>query len=244
MKSSYIETNSLDISQKIKIGIIDHQTLFRKGLTEMLNTQGNYEVLFETENGEKALAMLKEQVPEIIIIDLKITPKNGVHLTEIIRKKYPTIKIIVLTAYYNVSFINLMTRVGINAFLSKQIGHKELFHAINTVYLERVYLTEAYKDIMLYSSGVDSKELHSRFFIKEKLSKRELEVLKLICHEHTNLEISKKLFLSIRTVEGHRNNLLSKTGAKNTVGLVLYALIYKLVVIDYKLLQVAMQTSF
>ncbi|GAA3625681.1 response regulator transcription factor [Flavivirga jejuensis] len=230
--------------KKIEIGVIDNQTLFRTGLVEILNNHANFKVLFEVENGITILNILEIQVPEIIIIDLKIEPENGIHLVELIRKKHPDIKIIVLTTFYNTSFINLMTRVGINAFLSKQISHNELCHAINTVYRERIYQTEAYKDILLYSEGADIKALHSRFLVREKLSKRELEILNLICHEYTNHEISKKLFLSIRTVEGHRNNLLSKTGSKNTVGLVLYAIIYKLVEIDYKLLQISMQSPF
>lgn len=230
--------------KKIGIGIIDNQTLFRKGLVEILSNNDNYKVLFEEENGNVALETLKVQLPEIIIIDLKVVPENGVHLAEMIRKKYPKVKIIILTAFYNPSFINLMSRIGINAFLSKQIDNDELYNAIDKVYKERIYLTEAYKDIVLYSEGTDIESLHSKFLVREKLSKRELEVLRLICHECTNLEISKKMFLSIRTVEGHRNSLLSKTGSKNTVGLVLYAMIYKLVTIDYKLLQVSMQTPF
>ncbi len=230
--------------KKIEIGVIDDQTLFRKGLVQILDNNENYEVIFEAENKITTLKILETQLPEIIIIDLKIAPEKETLLIEIIRKKYPNIKIIVLTTFYNTSFINLMTRIGINAFLSKQINNDELYHAINTVHEKRIYPTEPYKDIILYSEGADVKALHSKFLVREKLSKRELEILNLICHEYTNHEISKKLFLSIRTVEGHRNNLLSKTGSKNTVGLVLYALIYKLVVIDYKLLQISMQTPF
>ncbi len=228
----------------ITIGVVDSQTLFRRGLVEILQKEENYNVLFEVENGRKALDKLKNNLPEVLIIDLKVSPNNGVQLTEIIKKKYPEIKIIILTAFYNSTFINLMGRIGISAFLSKQISHKELCKAIDTVHQERVYMTESYKDIILYAEGSETKALHSQFLVKEKLSNRELEVLRLICHEHTNLEISKKLFLSIRTVEGHRKSLLSKTGSKNTVGLVLYALIYKLVTIDYKLLEVSMQTPF
>lgn len=229
---------------KIDIGIIDSQTLFRKGLVELLQSNDNFNIVFEIENGASILEVLETQVPEIIIIDLKIKPKNGIYIAEAIKKKYPNIKIIVLTAFYNPIFINLMSRIGINAFLSKQVDSEELYNAIYSVSKNRVYITEPYKDIILYSEGSDISSLHSKFSVIEKLSERELEILTLICHEFTNLEISKKLFLSIRTIEGHRNNLLSKTGAKNTVGLVLYALIYKLVEIDYKLLQISMNTPF
>ncbi|MEM6684459.1 MAG: response regulator transcription factor [Bacteroidota bacterium] len=230
--------------KQIFIGIIDPQTLFRKGLRELLEKKSNYTVLFDVENGDTVFDMLQRQLPEIIIIDLKIQPVSGVHIAEKIRKKYPKIKIIMLTACYHPPLINLMNRIGINAFISKQINRQELFNAINQVEKDRMYLTEPYKDIMLYSEGSDISSLHSRFCVIEKLSERELEILTLICHEYTNVEISKKLFLSVRTIEGHRNNLLSKTGAKNTVGLVLFALIYKLVQIDYKLLQISMNTPF
>lgn len=229
---------------KIDIGIIDSQTLFRKGLVQLLNRNTNFRVVFEIEDGVGILEKLEVQLPEIIIIDLKIKPKNGIYIAEMTKKKYPSIKIVVLTAFYNPIFINLMSRIGINAFLSKQVDSEELYKAIDSVSKNRIYVTESYKDIILYSEGSDISSLHSKFVVIEKLSVRELEVLTLICHEFTNLEISKKLFLSIRTIEGHRNNLLSKTGAKNTVGLVLYALIYKLVEIDYKLLQISMNTPF
>lgn len=226
------------------IGIIEPQTLFRKGLKEILENHENYSVIFDIENGKNALDVLKHSLPEIIIIDLKVQPKSGVHLAEIIRRDHPDIKIIVLTAFYHPPLISLMTRIGINAFISKKISDLELYDAIRQVTEDRVYLTEPYKDIMLYAEGSDISSLHSQFSVIEKLSERELEILTLICHEYTNIEISKKLFLSVRTIEGHRNNLLSKTGAKNTVGLVLYALIYKLVQIDYKLLQISMNTPF
>lgn len=230
--------------KNISIGIIDSQTLFRKGLKELLEKNENYSVVFEIEKGNRILKILESELPEAIIIDLKVAPKSGAHIAEIIRKKHPNIKIIVLTEFYHPPLINLMSRIGVNAFISKQINPQELYNAIDQVAKDRIYFTEPYKDIMLYAEGSNISSLHSNFILIEKLSNRELEILTLICHECTNVEISKKLFISVRTVEGHRNNLLSKTGAKNTVGLVLYALIYKLVQIDYKLLQISMNTSF
>ena len=184
----------------IDIGIIDPQTLFRKGMVEILHRKDNYNVVFDVEDGNSILQMIERKLPEIVMIDLKVEPKSGIHIAEDIRKAFPGIKIMVVTAHYNPIFINLMSRIGINAFVSKQISHFELYEAVDEVAHNRMYLTEAYKDIVLYSEGSDISSLHSQFSVIEKLSERELEILTLICHEYTNVEISKKLFLSVRTI--------------------------------------------
>jgi DNA-binding NarL/FixJ family response regulator len=230
--------------KRTSIGIIEPETLFRKGLVEMIKPRQNYQVICDIAHGNEILDRFEGQLPDILIIGLKAQPISGVHVAETIRKKFPDTKIIILSSYYLPPLISLISRIGIHGYISTKIDQSELYNAIEDVKKNRVYLTEPYKDIMLYAEGSDISSLHSQFSVIEKISDRELEILTLICHEYTNVEIAKKLFLSVRTIEGHRNSLLSKTGAKNTVGLVLYALIYKLVNIDYKLLQFSSSTPF
>jgi DNA-binding NarL/FixJ family response regulator len=208
----------------IKIALVDDEVLFRKGISFLLQREKNIEVFFEASNGEELILNLNnnEEKPDIIIMDLKMPVLNGVEATKVIRKFFPEIKIIALTSYDTKSFITNMIQVGAVAYLVKNTTPKDLINTINEVAKRGFFYNEiilkTIQDTILPSKN-SRINLDSGF-----LSPREIEILQLICNQKTTAEIAEELFLSPRTVEGHRNNLLLKTESRNIAGLVVYAI--------------------
>ncbi|WP_281232169.1 response regulator transcription factor [Flavobacterium gelatinilyticum] len=208
----------------IKIALVDDEVLFRKGIAFLLQREDNIDVIFEASNGEELISKLhnNEEKPDIIIMDLKMPVLNGVEATKIIRKSFPDIKIIALTSYDSKSFIANMIQVGAVAYLIKNTTPKDLITTINEVNKKGFYYNEnVLKTIQetIVSSKNSKGNLETSF-----LSPREVEILQLICQQKTTSEIAEHLFLSPRTIEGHRNNLLLKTESRNIAGLVVYAI--------------------
>lgn len=212
------------MSGAIKIALVDDEILFRKGISFLLQREDNIEIIFEASNGEELISRLEDSEirPDIIIMDLKMPVLNGVEATKIIRKIYPDIKIIALTSYDTKSFVANMIQVGAVAYLIKNTTPKDLIHTINEVSRKGFYYSQTVlKTIQdtIISSKNNKCNLETGF-----LSPREIEILQLICQQKTTSEIADQLFLSPRTVEGHRNNLLLKTESRNIAGLVVYAI--------------------
>ena len=151
---------------------------------------------------------------------------NGIKATKIILDKKPDIKIIALTMHDDTNYISEMVKAGAKGYLLKNTEFDELIFAIKKVYAGEMFFSMQVTSIMT-SSVTDKKE--DSLIALNQLTKRERQILKLIAEEYTNKEIAEKLFLSSRTVDTHRRNLLIKVGAKNTAGLVKFALKYNLI---------------
>ncbi|WP_299254136.1 response regulator transcription factor [uncultured Aquimarina sp.] len=206
----------------IKLAIADDETLFRQGITFILNKESNIEICIQAENGNDLIKQLNlsRDLPEVILMDLKMPDLNGVETTKIVKKKFPEIKIIALTSYYSKPFITNMMQQGAVAYLAKNATPTEVVNTINQVAVKGFYYDENVMSILEEASLKMNKQSRD----DEYLTKREREVLKLICEQKTTIEIGEQLFISPRTVEGHRNNLLVKTGSKNIAGLVIHAI--------------------
>lgn len=224
------------MKQKIKIILADDEQLFRKGILFLLEREEEFQILFEAENGQELIDNIDpKNLPDVILMDLKMPKLNGVETTKIVHKKYPSIKIIALTSYDGKSFITNMIDVGASSYLLKNTSPKIVIHTIKEVFDKGFYYDEkvmkTIHENLLSSSG---KKIKSDLD-KKLLSKREREVLELICAQLTTSEIAEKLFISPRTVDGHRNNLLLKTGSKNVAGLVIYGIQKKLIELSVEL---------
>ena len=219
------------MKNKIQIVIADDEQLFRKGMRFLLERDEAFEILFEAGDGQELVDRLKisEEKPDIILMDLKMPNLNGVEATKVVHKDYPDVKIIALTSYGGKTFIINMIDVGASSYLLKNTSPKDVIFTIKEVYEKGFYYDETVMKMihenLLSSSG---KKIRSDLD-KKLLSKREIEVLELICGEYTTNEIAEKLFISPRTVDGYRNNLLLKTGSKNVAGLVIYGIQKKLI---------------
>jgi DNA-binding NarL/FixJ family response regulator len=211
------------MESKIKIILVDDEILFRKGISFLLEREKNLEIIFEASNGDELISYLQSNKnhPDIIMMDLKMPLINGIEATKIIRKDFPEIKIIALTSYDSKSFVANMIDVGAVSYLIKNATPQDLLTTINEVALKGFYYTNYILEI-IKEDVLTTKKVKSNFD-SNFLTKREIEVLKLICFQKSTVEIAEQLFISPRTVEGHRNNLLLKTESKNIAGLVVYA---------------------
>ena len=203
---------------------MDDEILFRKGISFLLGREPNIDIIFEASNGDELISFLqnnKNNHPDIIIMDLKMPGINGVEATKIIHVEFPKLKIIALTSYDSKSFVANMIDVGAVSYLIKNATPQELIITINEVAEKGFYYTD-YVMKIIQDDVLNAKKTKSALD-NNFLTAREFEVLKLICSQKSTAEIAEKLFISPRTVEGHRNNLLLKTESRNIAGLVVYA---------------------
>ena len=217
----------------IKIIIVDDEILFRKGISFLLGREANIEIIFEAANGDELISFLrnnKSNHPDIIIMDLKMPIINGVEATKIIHAEFPELKIIALTSYNSKSFVANMIDVGAVSYLIKNATPQELMKTINEVSKKGFYYTD-YVMKIIQADLLTNKKTKSNFD-SNFLSPREIEVLKLICTQKSTVEIAEQLFISPRTVEGHRNNLLLKTDSRNIAGLVVYAVQNQFIILN------------
>ena len=217
--------------KNINIAIADDEQLFRSGIRFLLERESNFNVVFEAENGQQLIDFVSttEVFPDIILMDLKMPEVNGIEATKTIHKAHPDIKIIALTSYDGKSFITNMIDVGASSYLLKNTSPKMVIHTVNEVFEKGFYYDEKVLKIIHENIISSSGKRIKSDLDKNLLSKREIDVLELICDQKTTTEIAEKLFISPRTVEGHRNNLLLKTQSKNVAGLVIYGIQKKLI---------------
>ena len=207
----------------IKIGIADDEALFRKGMIHILSDYEDLEVIVEAENGNDLLAKLDagDNHPEILLLDLKMPGMNGIEVTKILRERFPDIKVIVISTHFSKAFIINMIEIGASSYLPKNSHPEEVVDTIKAVYANGFHYNSK---VMAYihENMVAKNKVKSNFPFE--LTPREKEILQLICEQYTTPEIGAKLFISPRTVDGHRNNLLSKLDCKNIAGLVVFAI--------------------
>ncbi len=208
----------------INIAIAEDQVLFRKGIIALLNSFDNIQVVIDAENGADLLQKLEASTEtiQVIFLDINMPILNGIETMKVVRTKYPHIKNIILTVHEEDKFINKLIEEGANAYLAKNSQPDEVEKAINTVVTHDYYFNE--KTIRAMHSHVQTRQKKFSLLPIDSITAREKEIIQLICKEFTTSEIAEKLFISERTVDGHRNNLLVKTGCRNTAGLVLYAI--------------------
>jgi len=210
---------------KIKLVIADDQILFLKGLKLLISTFDTIDLVAETQNGQELLEAIDLHSPDVVLIDLKMPVMDGIEATKRIRNSNSNVKIILLSMYNDESIINLVMSLGANGYLLKNEEPHILKKAIETVYQKDFYFNEYTSKALLQGAKDHSTRKRSSGLLHQfQLTPREQEILKLICQEYTSSEIASKLFISIRTVEGHRKNLLEKADVRNVAGLVLYAM--------------------
>lgn len=211
--------------EKISLGIAEDEHMVRKGFEAILSEVPHFEVVLSAANGSDLLNTLEklDELPSIVLLDLNMPETNGVDVMKTLPKKYPDIKVIALTSYDSSSFILSMIKLGAAAYVLKNEDPDSLISAIEAV-AEKGFFYDRKVLEVLRENAIHPSRSRDIYFENIHFSERELEVLKLICEQYTTAEIGDKLFISPRTVEGHRNNLLQKAGVKNVVGLVIYAI--------------------
>jgi DNA-binding NarL/FixJ family response regulator len=208
----------------------DHQVV-RNGIKSLLGKEEGLEVVADVANGKQALELLESGIEtDVILTDINMPGMSGIELAALVKSKFPDVKIIVLSMLDNEKYIVEAFKAGACGYILKNVTSDELVFSIKYVcqnnerYICRE-LSLRLLDKLIYKPNVVVSEE-----IKDiDLSKREVEVLTLIAEGYTNLEIADKLFTSKRTVEGHRQNLIDKTGSRNTAALIRYAILSGLI---------------
>ncbi len=214
----------------IRLALADDQLLFRQGIAALISREAGVELVMEADSGQDFLAGLKnmELLPDIVLMDMEMPGMDGMQLNEELHKRYPSIKVIVLSVHNSERLMARMIQAGACGYLFKNCNIEELINAIRNVFNNGFYITPVVLKAIQSPAANSRGNMTNVQSIAIELSQRETEVLRLICEEYNNTEIAEKLVISVRTVDGHRNNLLAKTGCHNTAGLVLFAVKHRI----------------
>jgi DNA-binding NarL/FixJ family response regulator len=202
----------------IRIAIVDDHQLFNEGLKTLLETFSEYAVCGQFNDGPAFLEKLADLKPDVVLMDIDMPGMNGFQTAQKARLLHPEIKVIMLSMHNDYASIDEGLKIGINGYLPKNVDKQELNTAIETVVSGKDFFTDAIKNTII--SGHRSPHTQQQVV----LTPREKDILCLISEELSSQEISERLFISVNTVETHRKNLLVKTGCKNSVGLVKFAI--------------------
>ncbi len=216
--------------KNIKLMIADDHQIVIDGIKAMMKLEQDIEVIGEALNGKELILKLENHLPDIILIDINMPLMDGVETTKRISGHFKEVKILILSTYDDIRLVKEILKLGAKGYVLKTVTQSELINAIRTLSQGGTYFSREISDKILRSMMLDETINDSSSALPPVgLTKRELEILKLIAMEYSGPEIAEQLFISINTVETHRKNLIRKTKSKNTVGLVKYALKHDIV---------------
>ncbi len=217
--------------KKIKIAVVDDHNLFRLGLISILNQVENFEVVLEATNGKEFLEKWPKQAVDVVLLDIQMPLMTGIELTEFIKKKDTDLKILILSMHDEDQYILHLMEIGANGYLLKDTDPEDVELAINKVYESGIYFSDFVGRVMLKRATLRQQKSGKIFNNKTDLSDREMEVIRHLCEGLTTAEIGEKMYISPRTVEGHKNRIMEKVGVNNTAKLVAYAIKNDLILI-------------
>jgi DNA-binding NarL/FixJ family response regulator len=203
------------LKSKITIALIDDHDLFREGMRLVLNQIDDFEVIYDTSDGNQFIEFLKSTIPDITLMDISMPIIDGVETTKKSLEIHSGLKIIALTMFSDTVHYTMMINVGVKGFIQKKATKYELQQAITEVFKGGNYFSQEILQQLAFKS-INPKS-------SEELTNRENDVLDLICKGHTSHEISEKLFISIKTVEVHRTNIFRKANTRNLAELIIWA---------------------
>lgn len=215
----------------IKIAILDDEHLIVEALSNLISQNEDFEIIGKYTSGVDFLNKIDEieNRPDILLLDLNMSPINGIEVLEELNKRQIELRILVLSSLYNSTMYGYMIKYGISAFLPKYTEKDELFLAINQIFQHKFYTNNENQELISQYLSTKNKKVNPWSMIA--LTEREIDVLVLICQEYSTKDIADTLFISNKTVESHRAKLMEKIGCKNVVGMVTYAILNGLYVI-------------
>ncbi len=212
-----------------KILIADDHAMFADGISSILNSEENIDVVGQCLDGPSVIEYLEKHPVDILLLDVNLPGMSGIDVCKKVTAAFPATKVIAISMFNEESFVTEILNNGAKGYVLKNTGRVELLKAINIVLSGKSYFSDDVTQTIM--KGLMNQRKGTSVAKKEipKISKREKEVLELIVKEHTTQEIANKLFISLKTVESHRSNLLAKMNARNTAGLVRIAMEHNLV---------------
>lgn len=216
------------MKKKITIGVAEDQKIYRDGLVSMLNDTDICKVTIEAESGVELLLKMKGNVPDVVLLDYRMPELNGIEVAKKIREKYDNVKILLLSYFDNQEFVVRAVECGANGYLSKDDEPEEILQAIESAVETGYYMNDRTSKCLIGELVRQGKVVPS-FDGAVEFSRVELQIIKYICQEKSASEIGLLLYRSKRTIDGYRAGIMKKIGAKNVVGIVMYAAKHKLV---------------
>lgn len=211
-----------ELTSVIRVAIADDHPLYRTGLKTSLSGRKDIQMVAEAENGMQLVNLLRHVQPDVVLLDMKMPVMDGLTTLAEIKKRYPGIKVIMLSVYDDYPVIAQMMEMGANSYLTKQSGVDVICGAIRSVYTDDFFFTELINKALL--NGLRNKRLSEGSIMPGiHLSDKEIAILRLICEEKSTREIADLVDISPRTVEAIRDKLKTKTGTQSIAGLVMYA---------------------
>lgn len=216
---------------QIKIALIDDEQLIRKGIASLLEREKNFNIVFEGENGNDLINYLRayKNHPNVVLLDIRMEGLNGIETTKIVSEKFPDIKVIILSSLRSNHLIEQITYYGASAYLAKNSNPQLVVETINRVYSNGIYFDSEMMKIIINMKSIKNNKSNKLFC---ELSDREVEILNLICNQYNTKEIAEKLYLSERTIDGHRKRMLEKTNSKNVVGLIVWGIKNQVLIVE------------
>ena len=206
-------------SNKHTVWLVDDPQLFRAGFRTLLGRIPDIEVTFDASNGSEFLERLAHEQPEIVFLDIQMPNIDGIEATRRALSRYPDLKIIILSMFGEQEYYTELVDLGIKGFLLKSSDFKEVEMAIAAITSGDYYFSQELLQQMMFHKNPVARQTMGA----DELSKREKEILHEICNGLSSQAIAEKFFISKRTVEKHRANLMMKTGCPNTASLVVFA---------------------
>lgn len=218
------------MDNKIKVALVEDHQLVRDGIRSLLNNTQTIEVVAEADCARKMLSMLESIKPDVMLVDISLPEMSGIELVRTITTNHPGIRVIILSMHTEQEYIFNSLRSGAKGYLHKSISREELIEAIEQVYQGNEYFSKEVSGIILksYLKQIKNPERADEYEDK-KLTARELEILKMVAQGYSNQLIADKLFISVRTVESHKNHIMQKLEFTTTVDLVKYAIKSKII---------------
>jgi DNA-binding NarL/FixJ family response regulator len=213
-------------SHKIRLVIVDDHQMLIDGIKSLLKNEPLFEVVGESTSSVKAIELIKELKPDILLTDINMPELDGIELTKRVKPVLPEMKVLVLSMFNDKSMISEMMNAGADGYILKNTGRDELVEALTKLNQGGMFFSNDVASEMMRSIAQQTKPEPQRII---NLTEREIEIVKLIAEEFSNAQIAQKLFISERTVETHRKNILRKTGTHNALSLVKYAMEYGIV---------------
>lgn len=213
----------------IKIILTEDHQLLRDGIKALI-VSDNIEIIGEASTGASLWKLMESTQPDIILMDISLPDISGIELTRTLSEQFPEVKVLILSMFTDESFINQAIKAGAKGYLHKNTTREEMLMAIDTVFSGNEFYSDNISKIIL-KSYIDKakKNGEENYNPHEILSKREIEILKMFAEGFINKEIADRLFISIRTVESHKNHIMQKLNLKTQVELVKYAIRHNLI---------------
>jgi len=214
------------MTNSIKVIIVDDHKLVTDCIDLFLKGAKDIEVIGVAHSGKDALSMLKKTTPQVVLLDISMPEMSGIQVTEAIKKKYNNIRILILSMHSDYNNISNAIDAGADGYVPKDVSSEELVEAIQTISRGKNYFHATISDEIVKNYATKKQTNND---ILPQLTKRELEVLQLFAEGYNNSEIADKLYLSVRTIESHKNHILQKTNMKNSVELIKFAIKNKII---------------